>query len=101
VDECDALSLSDKCIALLAGIRADGLQPDRAFPNAQGIQWLLVVKRVCGVSLSKPSIHRCGGSAGLELVNSFRFPLNCCAELHSEHQQSYSKPLPKCHYLAH
>ena len=33
VDECDAPILADKCIALLAGIRADGLRPDRAFPN--------------------------------------------------------------------
>jgi hypothetical protein len=33
VDECDVPKLSQRCIALLAGIRADGLQPDRAFPN--------------------------------------------------------------------
>lgn len=45
----------------------------------------------------KPSIHRCGGSAGSNSCEFFRFPLNCGTELRREHQHCYSKPLPKCH----
>ncbi len=54
-----------------------------------------------GIRGVQPSIHRCGGSAGSEsrsgLRDSFRFPLNCHADLHSEHQPCDSKPLSKCH----
>ncbi len=55
VDECDAPILADKSIALLAGIRADGLQPAKAFPNARGIQWLLVLaSRFASIDTNRP-----------------------------------------------
>lgn len=60
----------------------------------------VICKRVCSFQACenfKPSTDRCGGSAGSKSGDFFRFPLNCRAELHSEHQPLHSKPLSKCH----